>query len=109
MNAEKKLDKFLDVLIKACEEFIKEETKDNNSEEFELELDTTQLHDKSSVIFAGGSIGKVIFEFCSVLKTATTMGLSDDDIRKTAAAIEDVMDNIMKQNDIPFVVSITKV
>lgn len=108
MNTEKKLDKFLDVLIKACEEFIKEETKDNSGE-FELELDATQLHDRTNAIFAGGSIGNVIFEFCSVLKTATTMGLSDDEIRKTAAAIEDVMNNIMKQNDIPFVVSITKV
>lgn len=109
MNTEKKLDKFLDVLTKACEEIIKEETKDKNSGEFELELDATQLHDRANAIFAGGSIGNVIFEFCSVLKTATTMGLSDDEIRKTAAAIEDVMDNIMKQNDIPFVVSITKV
>lgn len=113
-----KLDKFLDVLEDLCEElgielFEEEEASEAVEENYEehqseLVLDATKLSVEDSFIFASGAIGRTLFEFCSVLDSLGFVKLTEKQENDCLAAMNDVLENILTQNKIPYKVKITK-
>lgn len=117
-NVNKKLNKFLDVLADLCEElgvelFEEEEMSETVEENYEehqskLVLDATKLSRDDSFIFASGAIGRAFFEFCSVLDSIGFVKSTEKQKDECIAAMNDVLENILVQNKIPYKVRITK-
>ena len=121
MNKEKtakKLDEFLNVLTDLCEElgieiFDEEEPQEKVEENYEehmveLTIDATKLKRDDSFIFASGAIGSTFFEFCSVLDSIRCVKLTEKQEKDCLDAMNDVLENILRQNGIPYTVEIIK-
>lgn len=100
---ENKLNNLKKEAMELAKELLREE-----EDEIELSLDVSKLSSISNAIFATGEIGEVLFSLASILKSVETVVSEEKEMNECAEALTNVIGEILKQNDIPFDVTVVK-
>lgn len=98
----------LNNLKKEAMELAKEFLREEKDDEIEMSLDVSKLSSISNAIFATGEIGEVLFSLASILKIVETVTGEEKEMKECAEALTNVIGEILKQNNVPFDVTIVK-